>query len=1855
MSESNSVISGGAKRKPKSKPKAKPTNKKNKKKAGTSMYSQGKYGGCDTCGNAGKDPSKFNQHGGGDGCGCDNVSDASYKGMPKNPDHSKNMSGGCPDCGCGCGHTKEECKASTCNCDCYKKEGGDCPENYKKEGGGLENFNEETQQELHNAFDQILKDTIVATKGDHLTTPRSDESGIKEYNDALYGADGFYSKTILLTNRTLRQKEIMKFYWHANRIFAGFCPVLLEFVRNLQKSPIFKRYVDNINYLTKLLESAYEHSCEAVKVRFPGSKYDFELEMTEATKDRLEDLEYQFYIVFIIINSIIILLEDYLPTTIKKLDEEFHNVLKTAYIGWDVKPNGIDRMNRKRIITIQSITLLTDENRISSNNDKIVPLLEQLVLLTQDPIFTDSTAFLNDQLTKIDSATLTDSNIKLLDGYLGKMISAFYKFNITELSQSTNEYIKNLQSISNMRYYTACDDLSSTMKLEKYIYEMRLIYIYFIRNAFLKSIFNSLENKSDFNTIDDLLKVCSPQTCTKEIKSAWDATIKPFLTVGIHKSEYEKIKANIGGIGNVDAFIYEVAASDSTNYEYEAIIPQLLKVLLVLVSTYNKTTTAQDIVHVQEYVFIIRRINKKLIQTHPETLLGVIKELLVPNRDNNIGKSEGGLITYLKVRNDYGPENVGARYKCYVGPNNKDKTILKMYYNNNNESYYKCANEKDPNSKTPLIVCDKVDPKNKKKWNHVSDFRDTYDMYLFGPFSRIFKPDDENDTIADNMKELTKSINSKEQLCLITYGPSGSGKTSTLIYRDEIKSLNKPAAEGLIPIILNRYGVNEVEPRILDKRLESENQEDPDYQIPNGVRHYDLLYLEMTELMDGENNKFTTISGSSRPTSYDSCKETNIMSHKIDDRQQQQKPQQQKPQQQKLQQQKPQQQKPQQQESGPSEYPGANKIQKQYRAFMRLISGNKKYYPKTGTTDFDLVNEGLLLFSQGYFDGYGTNTKYSPDYRRDLERVNAYRKFRSMDKIVQKGKSGGGIHEDVFKNEDKFRRVLYSRKTFVYDDGWKLILSDSDIAGLGKDPELHVYEGSKHTYIPLKSHNDGARNGTKLGEFLKFALDSTRLIKGTSNNDISSRSHMVINITLSTKAQSSMFKNSYKEKYSKLRNGQLVLCDFAGVENKFTCENPKVKNQFRLLQYKKDPGNFVYGNLFKSKSTPLLNKLKDLVSSVSQPDTHEEFLRPEYLTSRHAFNNQNYIFDKYFKYYYDNENIIAGKTDDISKDVNLKVNVSTTKNPTQHYNKQEYFDNPVLIVEDTEDEDENENENENEELQLSQTATKKDNNNTIIFKKLIDEVFIKTKGFNYLRILAMFRKILKYDNTTIDKAVKECENFCIALEFLYSLKNKSNNNKLKLYIGLAANATKLNITWTVNDQEHVDFLTANGHIPVGTRSSPSAVAKICALFNSSDPLSYKKNMQIFYSLNKAETIKMISQFSDANEQYIEPAITGLNRIKINIEIESGINEKLNVPIYKESEVLLKSFLIGTFVYLLTIKNIQLHLQEICDCREKEGTFINASLKGLRDFVIKRFAGKGLEEKFIDECLPIQCHPTMNNCMNVNPDGIEEPDESGNYEEGITSTLINYLCPEAGGQTSTCLDQVKYCIFNNVNISNNIDDPPSRPYINVSNAMFEINRLDGSNSVHTGVEPIINKEKFVDMYQFRLIPFIRLRQNIMMYRDTIGNDADEWIRTLDNAIRHISSKEKITNNEKNVSMSTSIDNIPELKAMLGKILKFNASSNIGTLEFVDYVSKYKINRSVCSYLSKPERGEYKNLRDDFAGQYDLALKTNPDRLLHLKSLRYHFDLFNDIYNRNDNSINPLRSLDSKMPYNTDILS
>ncbi|MFY7728133.1 MAG: hypothetical protein ACOVRN_01305 [Flavobacterium sp.] len=155
----------------------------------------------------------------------------------------------------------------------------------------------------------------------------------------------------------------------------------------------------------------------------------------------------------------------------------------------------------------------------------------------------------------------------------------------------------------------------------------------------------------------------------------------------------------------------------------------------------------------------------------------VFKTQLEDEISNN---STNNIITYLKLRND--DHRRGTYNKRFNIMKHKEDNSLLVQYRDDNFELYDANNINKFNS----LLLDKI--QSGKEHDGIKLTNDTLDIttykhnYLFGKFTDIFLPADDNRAIAEKMKTIHDKITSGFPVFMLGYGASGAGKTSSLVY-----------------------------------------------------------------------------------------------------------------------------------------------------------------------------------------------------------------------------------------------------------------------------------------------------------------------------------------------------------------------------------------------------------------------------------------------------------------------------------------------------------------------------------------------------------------------------------------------------------------------------------------------------------------------------------------------------------------------------------------------------------------------------------------------------------------------------------------------------------------------------------------------------------------------------------------------------------------------------------------------------------------------------------------------------------------------------------------------------------------
>ena len=257
-------------------------------------------------------------------------------------------------------------------------------------------------------------------------------------------------------------------------------------------------------------------------------------------------------------------------------------------------------------------------------------------------------------------------------------------------------------------------------------------------------------------------------------------------------------------------------------------------------------------------------------------------------------QSSDTVLTFLKIRCDEfynGTPIYNSRFKYKLYKNK----IMKLHYNDDDENYYKYENENEPILNVENINCaykQAYISSNDKRITISNNYNipDEYykQVYIFGQFSNIFEPNDDNNTIANKMKIVIESLINKKPVFIIGYGASGAGKTSSLIY------FNKKNEDGILVNLCNimaqKYKYNKIEMKCREFYVNYFNEQDMEFNknerektriryIPENKNNcfnfkYDnnkfKLVLDNNEINYIHTNKYTDKTYPDETTTFDS-------------------------------------------------------------------------------------------------------------------------------------------------------------------------------------------------------------------------------------------------------------------------------------------------------------------------------------------------------------------------------------------------------------------------------------------------------------------------------------------------------------------------------------------------------------------------------------------------------------------------------------------------------------------------------------------------------------------------------------------------------------------------------------------------------------------------------------------------------------------------------------------------------------------------------------------------------------------------------------------------------------------------
>ena len=221
---------------------------------------------------------------------------------------------------------------------------------------------------------------------------------------------------------------------------------------------------------------------------------------------------------------------------------------------------------------------------------------------------------------------------------------------------------------------------------------------------------------------------------------------------------------------------------------------------------------------------------------------------------------------------------------------------------------------------------------------------------------------------------------------------------------------------------------------------------------------------------------------------------------------------------------------------------------------------------------------------------------------------------------------------------------------------------------------------------------------------------------------------------------------------------------------------------------------------------------------------------------------------------------------------------------------------------------------------------------------------------------------------------------------------------------------------------------------------------------------------------------------------------------------------------------------------------------VCEVRRNEGVMINNSLNDMREIIKKILVEKNkssinISPMFIESCLSSYC--TNDDCFLL--------ESKSNVE--ITSDIFDVIKSELSSNNMRNLIIGVFCVLN---LSRSANNPPPVPYIDINNIWFEIN--------HNNLDTIFDENS--RFFKQSMITLDKMKTFQDKIKEFLSSDI---FINFNEVMYKIKSRQAIYDKESDKNI---------IITFLESIDKINAASAIGTLQFVDSISKFNTTQLIC---------------------------------------------------------------------------
>ena len=729
--------------------------------------------------------------------------------------------------------------------------------------------------------------------------------------------------------------------------------------------------------------------------------------------------------------------------------------------------------------------------------------------------------------------------------------------------------------------------------------------------------------------------------------------------------------------------------------------------------------------------------------------------------------------------------------------------------------------------------------------------------------------------------------------------------------------------------------------------------------------------------------------------------------------------------------------------------------------------------------------------------------------------------------------------------------------------------------------------------------------GTVLGEVMIHMIDNDRFVKATTNNPNSSRSHCLIFINFGDEKPSN---NNNEIDFDPKRT--LIVGDFAGVENLFNCMDDKQLQGF--IGVKKDDGS---GKPFYSETDLSLSGqegghrlkrvMKRQLGGTDDPcvlaiqDTSDVFklgVSPRTLQTNDE-SLELVIKELYGDYKFYNA-FLKSIYDQIVKSSQLESNnafetlLNTPIDKVEKY-FDEYETNNIETLVNTGNifinvfqkfaelnENNDDSQNAYEKL-LSHIAIEVDTSDITCNFKTQTEVPTGKDTINAYEHLSNAISGLKITPAPFLKDARNCIMTHGQTTFLsYATATKIFDNSFcpSNYGATSKDEYAKNLLWSTDNAEQILDSMRKGLPSQLTKNNGETLYLSSFFINKKIPMKCAKisNRRFvsqivsvldhpLFSMIGIDVSDNVIRFKDIGKQFRDQYV----RYKLGPFVSAVSNGQLDLrQFFKHLINEAKSIVVNTSCRVK-------HSTKVCSVRRAEGVFINNSLYGIREVIKEIMYEKNknsmnIAPLFHEPCLPTYCSKDNRDCFKLT-----KPKKS--IANQIFEALIEELNPQLRGiapekiPKGETLKDLIVGVFCVLNLSRKANNPPPVPYINTNHIRFELSKSSQINP------NIINEcRKLLNKLQFFLHKNAKVRIELN----------PGWLSNL---------KLLIDNENMVIEKGITSEQESALYNLLNALDNISAASAMGTLQFVDMMSKYNTTDMICSQQKLSDNGNlYKEL-------------------------------------------------------------